>query len=132
MGCVINKPKDKQEVVTLEWYLKMQCYMTFWKCCTYIQQKKKKHNKLICCNLLVFCFVFGTVYYTPSISCGNCCASLPQRRDDSFFLSTMCISIEKEEEIIHVVYTYLFSNTNKKKRYKILVWTPIGYWIPNY
>ena len=63
--CVINKPKDKQEAVTLEnnFLILMQCYKTFWKCCTYTQQKKN-HNKLICSSLLLLRLFFGTVYHT--------------------------------------------------------------------
>ena len=57
---MINKPKAKQEVVTLERFLKIQWSMTFWKCCTYTQQKKK-HNKQIFGNMLFLRFFFGTV-----------------------------------------------------------------------
>ena len=46
----------------------MQCSMTFWKCCTYTQQKKKP-NELICSNLLRLRFFFGTVYWLNLKNC---------------------------------------------------------------
>ena len=36
-----KQPKDKQEVVTPEWFVEMQCSMNFWKRCTSTKQKKE-------------------------------------------------------------------------------------------
>ena len=43
-------------MVTLEWLLRMQCAMTFWKCCTYTQQKKKHSNWFVV--IYYFCISF--------------------------------------------------------------------------
>ena len=59
---VKNKPKGKQEVVTVELFLKMQDSMTFWKYCICTQQKRK-HNELNFRNLLLLRFFSGSVWF---------------------------------------------------------------------